>query len=201
MKNVIVALGVVISLIAFRQIAYAHCDTMDGPVVQAGMKALDTSDVDAALIWIQPKDEAELRAAFEQARKVRKQGPDARALADRYFLETLVRLHRAGEGEPYTGIKPAGEKVAPSVAAADAAIVSGSARAVTSMILDSATAGIKERLDRVVATRKFKPHDVRAGREHVAAYVSFVHYVEALHAIAAGEHGEAEAAPAPAHGH
>jgi hypothetical protein len=33
---------------------------------------------------------------------------EAKALADRYFFETLVRLYRAGEGAAYKGLKPAG---------------------------------------------------------------------------------------------
>lgn len=192
MRKLLIAIATLVGLMSLPQLARAHCDTMDGPVVQAGQKALAAADLDLALIWIQPADEPALRAAFDRARKVRDLGSDARELADRYFLETLVRLHRASEGEPYTGIKPAGETVAPAVAAADAAIASGSPRAVNAMIVDGARAGIKLRLDRVLATRKFKPHDVRAGREYVAAYVQFVHYVEQVH--------DAVAATAP-HGH
>ena len=43
---------------------------------------------------------------------------EARELADRYFFETLVRIHRAGEGAPYTGLKPAGRDLGPAVPAA-----------------------------------------------------------------------------------
>lgn len=175
--------------------AYAHCDTLDGPVVTAGRRALDTGDLDHALIWVQPESEAELRAAFQQTLAVRNLGTDARALADRYFFETLVRLHRAGEGEPYTGIAPAGADLGPAIPAADASIASGSPRAVTKLATDAATAGIKRRLDRVLATRKYAPHDVAAGREYVEAYVAYLHYVERLYddATAAAHHAEAEA--------
>ncbi len=52
-------------------------------------------------------------------------GKEARELADRFFFETLVRVHRAGEGAPYTGLKPAGT-VEAAIAAADKALQAGS---------------------------------------------------------------------------
>ncbi|HSD87842.1 MAG TPA: DUF6448 family protein [Kofleriaceae bacterium] len=175
--------------------ASAHCDTMDGPVVQAGQKALDTGDLDFVLVWVKPAAETELRAAFKQATSVRKLSGEARELADRYFLETLVRLHRAGEGEPYTGIQPAGTDVGPAISAADTAIKTGSVKALNKLITDTATAGLKHRFDRVLATRKYKPHDIAAGREYVDAYVMYLHYAEGLYDTAAttgaGHGGEA----------
>jgi len=177
--------------------ALAHCDTMDGPVVQAGQKALATGDIDLVLIWIKPAAEAELRAAFKQAAAVRKLSGDARELADRYFLETLVRLHRAGEGEPYTGIQPRGTDLGPAIPAADAAIASGSVKALNKLITDTASTGLKHRFERVIATRTYKPHDIAAGREYVESYVMFLHYAENLYgsaaATAAGHGGEAAA--------
>ena len=83
--------------------------------------------------------------------------------------------------------------MAPAIAAADAAIASGSPQKLTLMIVDAAELGIKQRLDQVIATRTYKAHDVRAGRAYVAAYVAFVHYVEQLHDAAANSQGEAAA--------
>ena len=168
--------------------ASAHCDTYDGPVVKAGQKALETNDLDYALIWIKPAAEPELRATFKQAQKVRGLGKDARELADRHFLETLVRLHRAGEGEPYTGIEPKGTDLGPVIPVADAAVASGSARALTTLLTDAVAEGVRHRLERVVATQKFKLHDVERGREYVEAYVAFMHYAEQLHDAAAATH-------------
>lgn len=159
---------------------------MDGPVVQAGQKALDSRDLDLALIWIKPNAEMELRAAFKQAIAVRGLGKDARELADRYFLETLVRLHRAGEGEAYTGLKPKGTDIGRAIPAADDAIRTGSSKALTKLINDASAEGIQHRMQRVIATRQFKSKDVAAGREHVEAYVTLMHYVERLYADAAG---------------
>jgi hypothetical protein len=166
---------------------YAHCDTLDGPVAKAGQRSLDTGNLDFALVWIKPAAEVELRAAFKQTLTVRKLGTDARALADRYFIETLVRLHRAGEGEPYTGLKPSGTDLGPAIPAADAAIRSGSQTAVTKLVTDAVTTGVRDRLNRVIATRGYNASDVAAGREYDEAYVGFLHYVERLYVDAASE--------------
>src|SRR5512147_1018908 len=80
--------------------AIAHCDGLDGPVVKAAQKALETGNVNPVLIWVQKKDEGEIKQAFQKTLAVRKLNPQAKELADMYFFETLVRIHRAGEGEP-----------------------------------------------------------------------------------------------------
>ena len=87
------------------RVALAHCDSLDGPVVKAAKNALQTGNVNLVLIWVQQNDEPEIRAAFQQTLLVRKQSPDAQALADQFFFDTLVRGHRAGEGASYTGLK------------------------------------------------------------------------------------------------
>lgn len=102
--------------------ATAHCDGLDGPVVAAARKALASGDPNPVLIWVQPKDEADVRRAFMEAVAVRKLNGQARELADRYFFETLVRVHRAGEGAPYTGLKPAGRDLGPAIPLADKAV-------------------------------------------------------------------------------
>ncbi len=166
--------------------ALAHCDGMDGPVVKAARQALDRGDVNKALIWIQAGDEAELRKAFDKALAVRKLSPAARDLADLYFFETVVRLHRAGEGAPYNGLQPAGRDLGPAIPAADKAVDEGSAGALVKMLVDAASGGVRERLEKVLATRNFKGEDMRARREHVKAYVEFVHYVEGLYTATRG---------------
>jgi len=99
---------------------------MDGPVVKAAQRALASADVNPVLIWVQSKDEGEVRDAFAKTIAVRKLNPDAQELADLYFFETVVRIHRAGEGEPYTGLKPAGRDLGPAIPAADKALEDGS---------------------------------------------------------------------------
>lgn len=74
-----------------------HCDTMDGPVVKTSKIALDTGNVNLILPWVPEKGEDELKKAFERTLRVRKLGKEAKELADFWFFETAVRLHRAGE--------------------------------------------------------------------------------------------------------
>jgi hypothetical protein len=109
-------------------------------------------------------------------------------LADIYFFETLVRLHRAGEGAPYTGLKPAGY-VEPPVAAADKAIADGDVEALAGEIAEAAERGIKARFEKLIEAKKHKDESVEAGREYVEAYVAFVHYVEELHNMISGDGG------------
>ncbi len=80
--------------------SFAHCYTMNGPVVIAAQKALESGDVNVILVWVQKNDEAEIKAAFNKTLAVRTLSPEAKKLADMYFFETLVRIHRAGEGAP-----------------------------------------------------------------------------------------------------
>ena len=169
-----------ISLLVLAPVAArAHCDTLDGPVVQTARKALETGKVNPVLAWVQPRDEAEIRAAFARALAVRKAGPEARALADTWFFETLVRVHRAGEGAPFTGLKPAGQDLGLAVPAADKAIDKGTPEAVEKLLVDAVKSGLHERFARVTA-QKAPADDIAAGRAWVEAYVPYVHYVEGV---------------------
>ena len=169
--------------------AVPHCDGLDGPVVQAARNALRTGNVNLALIWVQPKDEAEIRAAFQETLVVRKQGSEAQTLADRSFFETLVRVHRAGEGAPYTGLKPAGRDLGPAISAADKALESGELGPLQNLLEHAVRSGLQERFEQLRALRNYDPNDVAAGRRYVEAYVAYVHYVERLHEAAATASG------------
>lgn len=161
--------------------AAAHCDGLDGPVVAAARVALQSGDPNPVLIWVQPKDEAEVRSAFKEAVAVRKLGPAARELADRYFFETLVRVHRAGEGAPYTGLKPAGRDLGPAIPLADKAVASGSADELKAFVSKEVEQGIANHFADLQSKRDFKTDNLAAGRAYVASYVTFIHYVEGLH--------------------
>ncbi len=179
-------------VLTFSSLAFAHCDTLGGPVVTAGRKALDTGNINLALIWVQPAAEPEIRAAFDHAQQVRALGGRAAELADRYFLETLVRVHRTGEGETYTGLKPAGA-TAPGIAAADAALTQGSPDLLVKDIAAKIASAVREKFSTAAAAKGFAPQDVNAGRQYVKAYVEYLHYVERLYATAEQ--------PAESHGH
>ncbi|MGD0338757.1 MAG: DUF6448 family protein [Bacteroidota bacterium] len=159
----------------------AHCDTMDGPVVQAAQKALETGNIDLVLIWVQQKYEGIIKEAFERTLAVRKLNAQAKELADMYFFETLVRLHRAGEGEPYTGLKPAGSGLSPATESADRALETGKIDPVIQLIGNNIKSGIGERFHKVMELKKEIGKSIEAGRAYVATYVEYVHYIERLH--------------------
>jgi hypothetical protein len=167
-------------LLLFPHSVFAHCDTLDGPVVLAAKTALENGDVTPVLKWVKPEDEGEIRKAFKKTLAVRSKGPESKELADMYFFETLVRVHRAGEGAPYTGLKPAGTIEAP-VAAADKAIEVGSVDALATKIGSAAEQGVRKRFTRLIETQEHKDKSVEAGREYIDAYVDYVHFVEGLH--------------------
>lgn len=156
----------------------AHCDTAEGPAVKDGRKALETGNINYALKWIPADGEAELRDVFEKALKVRTFGAEAAALADRLFLETMVRIHRMGEGVGFTGIQPVGTQIDPVVKAADEAIVLGSDADLLPMVPEERRAGLDKRFQAAVAIKDFDVEDVAAGRRYLAAYVSFFKYAE-----------------------
>lgn len=184
MKTALAGITAVVALtFAIPHTAAAHCDTLDGPVIQDAHKALTAKDITPVLKWVKAKDEKALKAAFQKALAAK--GAHAEA-AHNTFFAALVKIHRAGEGAPFTGLKPAGA-VEPAVAEADSALSSGSADALVKLITDDSTAGIKQRFDRAAAAYKHKDASVAQGREFVEAYVEFTHYVEKLHRDATGK--------------
>jgi hypothetical protein len=145
-------------------------------------------------MWILPEHEKELHDAFAQTLTVRGLSDDARSLADRYFFETLVRLHRAGEGAPYTGLKPAGSDLPRAVVLADEALETGEANELVELLTNAVADGVRRRFDHAYAAKQHAKDSVKAGREFVRAYVVFVHYVEGLYLSATSRpqhHGDA----------
>jgi len=185
-------LALILSLCALLPVPVgAHCDTLDGPVIKAAQKALDTGDPNLVLIWIQEKDEPQIKEAFNKTLTVRKLSPEAKDLADMYFFETLVRVHRAGEGASYTGLKPAGLDLGPAVPAADKALETNSSDDLVKLLTDAVQNGTIEEFEKAISKKDFSPDNVEAGREYIEAYVPFIHYVERIY----------EAAAAPVEGH
>ncbi|MBP2680722.1 MAG: hypothetical protein H6Q78_585 [Candidatus Krumholzibacteriota bacterium] len=160
---------------------FAHCDTMDGPVVKEALAALEDGDVTPVLKWVKKEHEAEIKDAFAKTRAARAEGPEAKEVADRWFLETLVRIHREGEGAPYTGLKPAGADLPHFVAAADK-VVDGTLPVETLVEHFSTvvTEGLKKRYEAMSEAKKRANESVDAGRAYVAAYVEYVHYIEEI---------------------
>lgn len=169
--------------------AAAHCDALDGPVVRAARQALDEGRVEPALAWVRASDEAEIREAFRRTADARRAGGSAAELAERWFFETLVRVHRAGEGAPYTGLKPAGQPLAAGVAAAERALAQGSLDEVLPRLTAHVEEALRQRFAAVEGRVDHEPGDVEAGRAYVEAYVGWIHFVEALAALVHGEAG------------
>ncbi len=176
--------GLTLATLAGVSPAFAHCDSLDGPVVETARLALAQGEVTPVLKWVRPDDEAAIRTAFAQTIEVRRLSATAAELADRFFFETLVRIHRAGEGQAFTGLKPAGE-IDPAIAAADQSLATGRAEALMHDLQQRITTGLGQRFDRARETRAHADHNVEAGRAYVAAYVDFIHYYEGLHSLAA----------------
>ncbi|MGC9445092.1 MAG: DUF6448 family protein [Candidatus Methanospirareceae archaeon] len=169
-----------------------HCDTLDGPVVMAAKRALETGNVKLILPWVPKKAEAELQGAFERARLVRKASAEAMELADYWFYETAVRLHREGEGAAYTGLKPAGLDWGPVVPRAEKAIEREDAKEVIDFLSHALEVELKKRFTHAMARKKYDENDVGAARAFVQAMLGFVLYSHHLYASVkgGGEHGE-----------
>jgi hypothetical protein len=187
-----------LGILTLAQPAFAHCDTTQGPVVTAARDALEANDPNLVLHWVRPEDEAVVRSAFEHTVKVRALGQEAKELADRYFFETLVRIHRAGEGAPYTGLTD-GEPE-PIIAATDRALEQRSAQELEQQLVSAVKAGLAERFAVAQAAKSFRAGDIAGGRTFVAAYVPLTHWVEGVFTAAkAGDHHAAAPGAESAH--
>jgi hypothetical protein len=149
-------------------------------VVAAARAALAGGDVDLVLGWVLPEHEPEIRAAFDRTLRARQGGGEAGELADLWFFETLVRVHREGEGAPYTGLKPAGWEAPALVAAADRALEDGAIAPLSTRVSDHIAREIRSKYERVKSLEGHAPSDAAAARRYVAAYVEYTHFLEAL---------------------
>jgi hypothetical protein len=175
--------------------AHAHCDSLDGPVAKAVQKALETGNVNPVLAYAPATAEAEIRAAFEKSRKVRDLGTDARALADQAFMETVIRLHRAGEGAAYTGLKPAGIDYGPVIQAGEHAVETGDLAKLKAVLMEEIEHALRERLAHVRELQKapLEPKsaaEVPPARERVTAALGFITFAETIRQAALGKGAE-----------
>lgn len=165
--------------------AMAHCDSADGPVAEAVTKALETGNINLVLPYAPASAEAELKESFAQSRNVRALGGEARTLADRAFLETAVRLHRAGEGAEYTGIKPAGTDYGPMIPAAERALETGDLKPVQALLGEDIEHAFGDKLAHVRALQQASKEPsteagVAAARERISAELEFITFAESL---------------------
>ncbi|MCX6239148.1 MAG: DUF6448 family protein [Bacteroidia bacterium] len=160
------------------KVTFAHCDTMDGPVIADAQKAISQNNVNYVLKWIRPQDEVEIKETFNLSMKVRVLSPEAKELADKYFFETLVRIHRNGEGVPFTGVKPSGTPIDEKILAADKSIEIGNLSPLKDLVPKDKLAELKKRFDKVMSLKNFDVNNVEAGREYIEAYVQFFKFAE-----------------------
>src|SRR5512140_2812473 len=176
-----VAALVMILVLATAGNALAHCDTLDGPVVNLARQGLAKGDVKTILQWLWVVKEAEIKKAFDLTMAVRGKGEKEKELADMYFFETLVRVHRAGEGAPYTGLKPAGLDLGPAIPAADKALETGDPGPLLKLINEKTHEGIHTYYMEAKEKKAHAGESVEAGRAYVSAYVPYLHFVERLY--------------------
>jgi hypothetical protein len=184
-----------IVMIAVAAPAFAHCDAQDGPVIKDARVALENRDVAPVLKWIGPDDESTIRDLFAQVVTVRSAGDDAKSLADQYFFEMLVRLHREGEGASFDGIKPAGQQE-PFIVRIDGALLTGEGDAVADAIAGHVRREIASRFAAAMKAAATKDASAGAGRAYVATYVDLVHFIKGVHEAveAGGTHGHGASA-------
>lgn len=158
----------------------AHCDSMDGPVIKDAQRALENNDVTPVLKWVSAKDEDAMQELFELTTSIRRESETVQELADNYFFETLVRIHRASEGEGFTGLKPKGS-VEPVIAATDRALGDGDIDQLADKIAAAVRDGIKTRFNEAHKKNLVAEDSVAQGREYVEAYVQLTHFIAAIH--------------------
>ncbi len=159
-------------------VTFAHCDTMDGPVVADAKKALEHNNVNYVLKWIPLENEVEIKEAFNLTMKVRVLSPEAKLLSDTYFFETLVRVHRNGEGVSFTGVKPLGTPIDEKILAADNSIKLGNLLPLKTLVPKANWTELTKRFEKVISLKNFEVNNVLAGREYIEAYVQFFKFAE-----------------------
>ncbi|MEJ2249317.1 MAG: DUF6448 family protein [Candidatus Lokiarchaeota archaeon] len=151
-----------------------HCDTMDGPVVTAAKMALKAKNVKLILPWVPEEAEQELTEAFKKTLSLRKKDSESSELIDRWFFETAVRLHRAGEGMGFTGLKPAGLDWGPVIPEADKAVDRGNPDKVIDFLKDTIEKELRSRFNKVMNTKNYDKNNIKDAREYVHRYLQFV---------------------------
>jgi hypothetical protein len=175
-KIIILFFIVFIAVFLVPSIVMGHCDTMDGPVVADANKAFETKNANYVLKWVKAENEAEVKQAFDLVMKVRPLNSDAKLLAEKYFYDVLVRIHRATEGEPFTGVKPLGTPIDEKVKEADKSLETGNITPLEKLISKDRLSELKERFEKANALKNFDVNNVQAGREYIEAYVQFLKF-------------------------
>ncbi len=192
-KRTYVLVAGIFMLLSLSPSIFAHCDALDGPVIIDAKKALSTGSAAPVLKWVKAQHANEIKSLFTKTIEVSKLGIPAKEIAEQHFFETLVRLHRAGEGAPFTGIKPAGQ-TAPIVLLTDKALQEKNIEDLIKKLNEHSAEAIRVKYKKVMDAKMESEVSPEKGRKFVQAYVEYTHFVEELHdAIMKGQaHGAHE---------
>ena len=160
--------------------SYAHCERENGPVAVAAKEALKSEDFSKVAIWIGEEQEEELKNKFRQSLSVYHKGGDSKELATEYFMSNAVRLHRAAEGMPFTGLKPA-QAAAKDIQVAEKALKTGNLDPVMDMFSSKMEDEAQKWFQKALEAKKNKDESVKAGREWADKYVKYIIYLHKLY--------------------
>lgn len=179
------ALLAVLSVIASKP-ALAHCDSYDGPVIADARKALEANNPELVFKWISKEQENDVITLFNKTMALKNSDREIYQVVEKYFFETLVRLHRETEGAPYTGLKAPGT-TKQIIQMSDQALSSGDIDNLVIKLNKHVGSVILEKYRKTAELNQKKNESVEAGRAFVEAYVDYTHTLEAIHDVL--EHG------------
>ncbi len=181
------ALAICLLAAAFSLPVSAHCDSYDGPLIKDALQAIETNRVTVVLKWVAPEYEEEVTNLFNKTIRLKQEDQEQYAIVEKQFLETLVRLHREGEGAPFTGLKPAGS-ASGIVLLADEALAKKDIESLIENLNIHLADAVREKYKVVAEKAMTKDNSVAEGREYVHAYVEYTHLLEALHSTMTAGH-------------
>jgi len=161
--------------------------------VRAAFQALETGDAAGIVIWVGREHEAAVRDALAKARKVRVLSPEARDVADGYFIQALSSYASLSLGrKPEPGQSP---ELGPAVPSAEKAVEADSADRLTILLMDMMRQEMARRFKAVLERKRRSAGDLEAGRRYVHAYAEFVGYVAGLYSAIRGDGEPAAGTP------
>ncbi len=160
----------------------AHCDRVNGPVAKSARQALKTGQFKPVAIWIGEEQEAALQDRFESSLKAYRAGGPGKKVAKSYFMSEAIRLHRAAEGMPFTGLKPASE-LPIDLKLAEKARETGDVQPVVDLLSSELEQKVKKwfKTSREARRQWEQQQNVETGRKWADAYVKYIIYVHKLY--------------------
>ncbi|MDF1543358.1 MAG: DUF6448 family protein [Anaerosomatales bacterium] len=149
--------------------------------MKAAARALAGGSVELVLPYVPAESEREVREAFGKTMAARGSGAAAAEVADEWFCETVVRVHRAGEGAAFTGLKPAGLGHGEVVPVAERAIETGEIDELVELLTAALEAETRTKFNRVMHLKAQENGPVAEAREYVEAMLGFQVWAHKTH--------------------